>query len=108
MKELGIVAQNAQLTPRSRYWNYGGSEMGVNPAWSSLTSDRQRDLARRMAIYAAMVERMDANIGRVIDDLRQHGELEDTLIVFLSDNGACAEWDPRGFDGKLSSIIGST
>ena len=51
-----------------------------------------------MAIYAAMVEIMDRNIGRVLDDLRANGELESTLVLFLCDNGACAEWDPFGFD----------
>ena len=56
----------------------------------------------RMAIYAAMVDRMDQNIGRVAADLRARGELDNTLIVFLSDNGACAEWDPFGFDVSSS------
>lgn len=51
-----------------------------------------------MAIYAAMVDRMDQNIGRLLDNIRSTGELDNTLIVFLSDNGACAEWDPHGFD----------
>ena len=41
---------------------------------------------------------MDRNIGRVIEDLRSHGELDNTLVLFTSDNGACAEWDPNGFD----------
>jgi len=45
---------------------------------------------------------MDQNIGRVISDLRARGELDDTLVLFLSDNGACAEWDPFGFDGGSS------
>lgn len=53
-----------------------------------------------MAVYAAMVECMDHNIGRVIADLKRNGELDNTLILFLSDNGACAEWDPFGFDGS--------
>src|SRR5207253_6013389 len=57
------------------------------------------DLARRMAVFAAMVDCMDRNIGRVLDDLKAHGELDNTLVLFLSDNGACAEWDPFGFDG---------
>ena len=52
-----------------------------------------------MAVYAAMVECMDRDIGRVVDDLKRNGELDNTLILFLSDNGACAEWDPFGFDG---------
>jgi arylsulfatase len=51
-----------------------------------------------MAIFAAMIDRMDQNIGRIITDLKEHGDLENTLILFLSDNGACAEWDPWGFD----------
>jgi len=42
---------------------------------------------------------MDRVIGRVVEDLRRNGELDNTLILFLSDNGACAEWDPFGFDG---------
>ena len=68
------------------------------PAWKDLPADRRADLTRRMATYAAMVEIMDRNIGRVIADLKRNQELDDTLIVFLSDNGACAEWDPLGFD----------
>jgi len=45
-----------------------------------------------------MVDRMDQDIGRLTADLRAKGELDNTLIMFLSDNGACAEWDPFGFD----------
>jgi arylsulfatase len=47
-----------------------------------------------------MVDRMDQNIGRVLDDLHTTGQLDNTLVIFLSDNGACAEWDPWGFDGS--------
>jgi arylsulfatase A-like enzyme len=53
-----------------------------------------------MAIYAAMVDRMDQNVGRITADLRSRGQLDNTLIVFVSDNGACPEWDPFGFDGR--------
>lgn len=102
MKKLGIVPDQTRLTPRSRFWDYGEVNTGVNPAWQSLPEDRRRDLARRMAIYAAMIDRMDQNIGRVMDDLESSNELKKTLIIFLSDNGACAEWDPHGFDGKSS------
>jgi arylsulfatase A-like enzyme len=45
-----------------------------------------------------MVDSMDRNIGRVFADLKRSGEWENTLVLFLSDNGACAEWDPWGFD----------
>jgi arylsulfatase len=51
-----------------------------------------------MAVYAAMVETMDVNIGRLVAALREAGELENTLVLFVSDNGACAEWEPFGFD----------
>lgn len=103
MKQMGLLPKSTQLSPRSPYWNYGETETGSNPSWDSLSEDRQRDLARRMAIYAAMVDRMDQQIGRVIADLESKRELDNTLIIFTSDNGACAEWDPRGFDGKSSN-----
>ena len=102
MKQLGIVPEHTTLTPRSQYWDYGEKHTGVNPAWDSLPEDRRIDLARRMAIYAAMIDRLDQNVGRVLADLKSQQELSNTLIVFLSDNGACAEWDPHGFDVKSS------
>ena len=104
IKALGIVSEETELTPRSPYWNYGETEMGVNPAWDDIEDpNRKADLARRMAIFAAMIDCMDQQIGRVLKDLEANGELENTLIVFLSDNGACAEWDWRGFDTQSSN-----
>jgi arylsulfatase len=103
MKQLGIIPEATALTPRSRYWDWGEEETGTNPAWDDLPADRRKDLARRMAIYAAMVDVMDRNLGRVITHLTAHRELENTLIIFVSDNGACAEWDPFGFDIRTST-----
>jgi arylsulfatase A-like enzyme len=100
MKKLGIVGPETRLPPRSRYWDWQEATIDVNPAWESLPADRRRDLARRMAVYAAMVDRLDQNVGRLLNALREREELDKTLIVFLSDNGACAEWDPHGFDGQ--------
>ena len=102
MKQLRLVARNTRLSPRSRFTNFGETVSAENPPWDSLPEDRRADLAMRMAIYAAMVDRMDQNIGRVTADLRARGELDHTLIIFLSDNGACAEWDPFGFDVSSS------
>jgi arylsulfatase len=97
--ELGLFPRGTPLSPLSEY---DGRPMidrqAVNPHWDSLDADRRADLARRMAIFAGMVTCMDRNIGRVINDLTVHGELDNTLVLFLSDNGACAEWDPFGFD----------
>lgn len=50
--------------------------------------------ARRMEVYAAQVDRMDQGIGKVLRTLRRHGQLDNTLVVFLSDNGGCAEEMP--------------
>jgi arylsulfatase A-like enzyme len=104
-KALGILDKQTALTPRSFIpANWANLQTGwadkYNPPWDSLPPERRADLARRMAVYAGMIDRMDQNIGRVIEDLRQHGDFDHTLIVFLSDNGACAEWDPYGFDGE--------
>ena len=108
-KKLGIVPASLTLTPRSFIpANFINKQTGwadkYNPAWASLPTDRQADLARRMAVYAAAIEIMDRNIGRVLSHLKETGEWDNTLIFFLSDNGACAEWDPYGFD-KLDSPL---
>jgi arylsulfatase len=102
MKRLRLLSRETRLSPRSKFTNHGETVNAENPSWDSLPSDRRADLAMRMAIYAAMIDRMDQNIGRVTANLRATGELDDTLILFLSDNGACAEWDPFGFDGSSS------
>jgi arylsulfatase len=104
LNELGLLPKDTALTPRGFIpANWANQQTGwadkYNPSWASLPADRRADLGRRMAVYAAMVDCMDQNIGRVLADLRQHGELDHTLVIFLSDNGACAEWDPYGFDG---------
>lgn len=79
MKKLGIVAQDAQLSER-----YEGVK-----AWTDLPDDKKTQYAREMAVYAAMIDRMDQNIGRVIAQLESMGELDNTLIIFMSDNGGC-------------------
>ena len=105
LTKLGLVPPNLALPPREEIDSPAVARRlgsmtadGRNPAWDSLPADRRADLARRMAVYAAMVESMDANIGRLVDALTQAGALDRTLILFMSDNGACAEWEPFGFD----------
>jgi arylsulfatase A-like enzyme len=104
-KEMGLLPAGTTLSPRSPIPHPAAARRigsmtadGNNPAWSSLPDDRRTDLAQRMAVYAGMVSGMDRNIGRLIADLVEHKELDNTLILFLSDNGACAEWEPFGFD----------
>jgi arylsulfatase len=104
MKRLGLVPADLELTPRlvvPKNWANEKKEWAVNqeiPAWDSLPEDRRKDLVRRMATFAAMVDRLDQNVGRVVDYLQKSNQLENTLIFYLSDNGACGEWDPFGFD----------
>jgi len=106
MQELGIIQDNATLSRRGhvpRVPNRNADSPYYDqqvPAWEDLSPERQRDLAKRMATYAAMVQIMDQNIGRVVDRLKELGQLDNTLLLFLSDNGACAEWDPLGFDNN--------
>jgi len=59
------------------------------PAWNDLTPERKSWEARRMTALAGLIDRMDREIGRLVADLGQKGELDNTLILFLSDNGAC-------------------
>ncbi len=59
--------------------------------WNNIKGDRRKSETLKMQIYAAMVDRMDQNVGRLLDKLRKQGRLENTLIMFASDNGACAE-----------------
>jgi arylsulfatase A-like enzyme len=69
----------------------GPGEINRPLPWNTLTDAQRRFQAEKMAIHAAMVDRMDREIGRVIDHVRAMGAIDDTLIFFLSDNGATAE-----------------
>jgi arylsulfatase len=97
MIEAGVVDPRWALSPR---------DPGSRP-WAD-TRDRDWE-ARRMAVYAAQVDRMDQGIGRVLDKLRQTGEADNTLVIFLADNGACAERIDLGFrnlQGKVKTAEG--
>ena len=85
-KKLGIVAQRTQLSPRDQQVE----------AWASLDEEAQHEMAMRMAIYAAQIDVMDQGIGRIVQKLKEKGQLANTLILFLSDNGACAEFISSG------------
>ncbi|MDR1666830.1 MAG: arylsulfatase [Bacteroidales bacterium] len=93
-KKMGLFAEDAVLSPRDE--NVA--------AWDSLPAERQQEFAMRMAIYAAQIDAMDQGIGRIVQSLKDKGQLENTLILFLSDNGACAEHVSGGqrkaVDGK--------
>jgi arylsulfatase A-like enzyme len=105
MQKIGLVdGRQWKLTPRSivpvdRNDIANGFPGKTNPAWDSVDEPRRQDLARRMAVFAAMVETIDQGVGRLVEHLKSTGDLDNTLILLLSDNGACYEWGPFGFDG---------
>ncbi|WP_299556374.1 arylsulfatase [Seonamhaeicola sp.] len=84
MKKLGVIPQNAVLSPPD------------NVNWDSLPQIDKENLDFRRAMYAAQIDRMDQNIGRLIQHLKEIGKYDNTLIIFLSDNGCSAE---RGMFG---------
>ena len=65
-----------------------GREMPTTPAWQSLSAEQQAFEARGMAVYAGMVDAMDFHVGRLIEHIEKIGELDNTVFIFLSDNGA--------------------
>jgi arylsulfatase len=75
--------------------------------WSDLNAQQQQFQAAKMAVHAAMVERMDREIGRLVDQLRRMNAYEDTLVLFLSDNGASAEIMIRGDGHDPTAPLGS-
>jgi arylsulfatase A-like enzyme len=74
----------------------GPNELNRPVAWAGLTKEQREFQAGKMAVHAAMVDRMDREIGKVVAQLKAMGQYENTLIFFLSDNGASAEIMVRG------------
>ncbi len=85
----------------------GPGEVNRPLPWSALTDPQRRFQAAKMEIHAAMVDRMDREIGRVLDQIRAMGAWDDTLIFFLSDNGASAEIMVRDDGHDPSAPAGS-
>ena len=76
---IGLFAQDLQPSPRPEHI----------PAWDKMSEWRRKYESNRMTTLAAMIDRVDQEVGRLVKDLRSHGELNNTLILFVSDNGAC-------------------
>jgi len=107
LKKLGIVdcplgRFDPEIVP---HWNlseqqlreqFGPGEVGRAVKWDSLSAEQKQFQPIKMALHAAMIHRMDIEIGRVIDQLKAMDALDNTVIFFLSDNGASAEQIVRG------------
>ena len=105
MKKLGLTAPGMKLVER----------IPTETAWDSLNEEDKRIEARRMEIYAAMVDDMDRYLGAVLESLKRSGDFENTLIVFMSDNGpegahldigwdALGEWVDQCCDNSLENM----
>lgn len=91
MKGLGIVDSKWPISPRDE----------DSPPWEDVENKEYEDI--RMAVYSAMIEQVDRGVGRVIDTLKKNGQFENTVIMFLSDNGGCAELFQEDTDWPDSS-----
>jgi arylsulfatase A-like enzyme len=78
-QQLGLLKAGWKLSPRP----------ADVPAWATLSPDRKDKEDLRMATYAGMIDRLDQDIGKLVAHLKKQGVFEDTLLMFLSDNGAC-------------------
>ena len=98
MKRLGIVPETQKLPEVKGFVNQkiaGFTQVGVEtealPRWESIGVEDRRELDFRRAMYAAQIDRFDQNVGRIVAHLRQRGILDNTLILFFSDNGCSGE-----------------
>ncbi|MFC6101201.1 arylsulfatase [Olivibacter domesticus] len=91
MKQMGLVDANWALSKQDIF------------NWDTLPPEKQDEMALRRAIYAAQVDRMDQNIGKLVAYLKKNKLYDNTLIVFINDNGACAEGGDLG-GGKKENL----
>lgn len=95
-KQMGVATANTPLPPLS---------FGSRP-WEELSPVERKVFARYMEVYAAMITNMDANVGRLIQALRDLGQDENTLVVVLSDNGGSGEGTPDGSPNVFAPAYG--
>ena len=97
--QMGIIDKSWPLSPRP----------SAVEAWESLSGPEADRFDFIMSIYAAVISHMDTSVGRLVAALKERGQLDNTLILFLSDNGGNAESGPRGkLEGSPAGSVGST
>ncbi|MBB5223061.1 arylsulfatase [Amaricoccus macauensis] len=106
MRDLGLLVPGVAPNPVPDLW----------PHWDELDADQKKTEARKMEIYAAMVHKIDENVGRLVEHLEAIGELDDTIFIFFSDNGAEGElpenimggrnrdWIAQNFDNSFDNL----
>ncbi len=108
LKEMGLITEETELSPPSSNVNrFRGHPPGdeerrakipVYRPWDELSEAEKEDLDLEMAVYAAMIDNMDQNIGRVLHKIEDAGLSDNTIVIFLTDNGACPYDSNREFD----------
>ncbi len=101
-QQLGVVAPETELAPRN-----GERGSDVLP-WDELPPEQQELFARYMAVYAAMVDNVDQQFGRLRAALEELGEWDDTVVLFTSDNGASREGEAEGTTAYYQHLLGTT
>jgi arylsulfatase len=91
--------QESGLIPRS--WKLSPRDPDV-PAWDSLSKKKQQQSASLMSAYAAVIDRLDQNIGNLFQAIKKNDAWNNTLVLFLSDNGACAEGSDIGLGDPIT------
>ncbi|HWU02845.1 MAG TPA: arylsulfatase [Novosphingobium sp.] len=95
--KLGVVPAGTHLTPRP----------DSIPAWDTLSAEQQHLYAHMMEVYAAALSYADAQVGRVLDEIRSQGKLDNTLVIYIQgDNGASGEGGPTGSINDIAAING--
>ncbi len=116
-KRMGIVPPETELSPVNPYQDAKGSEGQAWPdqdtvrPWDSLNDEEKRLFARMAEVFAGFLSYTDAQIGRILDYLEESGQLDNTIIVVISDNGASGEGGPNGsvnegkfFNGYIDTV----
>src|SRR5262245_47391154 len=111
MIEKGILPEGTQMTPINPLPDDVAVEADSVRPWESLNDDEKRLFARMAEVFAGFLSYTDAQIGRVLDYLEESGQLDNTIIVVISDNGASGEGGPNGsvnevkfFNGYIDTV----
>ena len=116
-KSMGIVPPDTELSPINPYIDVKGPQGEPWPLqdtvrpWDSLSDDEKKLFSRMAEVFAGFLSYTDAQIGRILDYLEQSGQLDNTIIVVISDNGASGEGGPNGsvnegkfFNGYIDTV----
>lgn len=96
-KKMGIIPPTTQLTPRPK----------EIPAWDEMSAEQKRLFERQMETFAGFAEHTDAEVGRLVKQLAEIGELDNTLFIYIvGDNGASAEGGPEGSYNEMMALNG--